>query len=200
MIASAASISVYGQRTVTGQIFDSPTGKPISGASIRQSWTGVTTMTNALGLFQLQVDSVVSFEVEYPGYGTSTIRLGESTNFRIGLTKKKPVPDSIKSKYAIYERLASFPGGMKAFNDYVEKNIRTPKEVSEGRVSGKVLVEFDIDPTGQVLPDKIRIKEGLCAACEQEAIRLIRNSPRWNPGIQMDVAVGVRMTLPIVFK
>jgi hypothetical protein len=105
-----------------------------------------------------------------------------------------------KEIYTVYEEMPSFPGGIQNFYDYVNKNMKKPTEVQNGTVSGKVIVEFVIDSLGQIPPDNIKITRSLCKSCDEEAIRLILESPKWNLGIQRDKPVNILMHLPITFK
>jgi len=91
----------------------------------------------------------------------------------------------------VYEEVPSFPGGIQSFFKYVDENIKIPGEVRNGSVSGKVQIDFVVDSLGQIPPNKIKISQGLCKLCDEEAVRLIRESPKWNPGIQRDKPVNI---------
>jgi hypothetical protein len=46
----------------------------------------------------------------------------------------------------------------------------------------------------------IKLVKGIGAGCDEEAIRVIQNSPKWNPGKQRGKPVRQKMVLPIIFK
>lgn len=188
--------SVYGQKTVLGRVVDKETGKPVKDAFITQIGTDIKTTSNSSGFFQLQIDSATSIEINADGYPMTQVGVPDVSSFRIELMKSPPA----EKTYKIYEQPPSFPGGLEEFLNYIKKNIKNPKEVRNGKISGKVEVEFVIDSTGLIPPDEVKIKKGLCMPCDEEAIRLIKGSPKWNPGIQMDKPVRVRFTFPIMFK
>ena len=200
LLSIVTTISVDGQRTVTGRLVDKETGKPIKDASITQIGTDVKTNSNALGFFQLQVDSTVIIEIVSSDYPTMQVKLPEVNSFKIELTKPAVTDKLVEEVFTVYEEPASFPGGMQSFYNYINKNIKFPKEVKNGTINGKVLVDFVIDSTGQIPPDEVKIKQGLCKPCDEEAIRLIKGSPKWNPGVQRDKPVRQRMIMPIMFK
>lgn len=200
LLSIVTTISVNGQRTVTGRLVDKETGKPIKDASITQIGTDVKTNSNALGFFQLQVDSTVIIEIVSSDYPTMQVKLPEVNSFKIELTKPAVTDKLVEEVFTVYEEPASFPGGMQSFYNYINKNIKFPKEVKNGTINGKVLVDFVIDSTGQIPPDEVKIKQGLCKPCDEEAIRLIKGSPKWNPGVQRDKPVRQRMIMPIMFK
>jgi protein TonB len=41
--------------------------------------------------------------------------------------------------------------------------------------------------------------KGIGGGCDEEAIRIVKNSPKWTPGMQVGKAVRTRMRLPINF-
>jgi protein TonB len=65
-------------------------------------------------------------------------------------------------------------------------------------VEGKVFVQFVIDKDGS--PSDITVLKGIGSGCDEEAVRVIKNMPKWTPGKQRGRPVKVRMSLPIVFK
>lgn len=200
VLSIATVTSVSGQRTVTGRIVDKETGKPVKDAQVIQLGTNFKTTSNAMGFFQLQVDSIASIEIETSDYQPIQIEIPNVSNFKVELEKTVSNPKPSEEIFYVIEEPASFPGGMQKFYSYVSKNMKTPKEVKNGTVSGKVMVEFVIDSLGQIPPDDIKVRQGLCTPCDEEAIRLIKGSPNWNPGLQRGKPVRQRMVMPIMFK
>jgi len=89
----------------------------------------------------------------------------------------------------------SFPGGMAAFLRYVQKNYRYPtRAVAEG-VKGKVILTFIVERDGSLTD--IKIIRDLQFGTGEEAVRLLKASPKWSPGIQNRREVRVAYTLPI---
>ncbi len=189
--------SVYGQRLITGRIVDKETGKPVKDAKVFLVDTDIKTSTNTLGFFQLQVDSTSSIEIEADDYQSVKIVIPNANNFRVELEKIAETTDQV---IYVVEETATFPGGLNKFFDYINRNINVPKEVKNGTVKGRVLVEFVIESTGQIPPDEVKVKEGLCKSCDEEAVRLVKESPNWNPGRQKGNPVRQRMVVPIMFK
>ena len=90
---------------------------------------------------------------------------------------------------------------MSGFYRYVSKNMVYPKELKKQKVRGKVFVEFVIDSTGAIMQDNVRAIQKLHPTLDQEAVRLVRESPKWKPGYctALSKHSPVRMILPIVF-
>ncbi len=92
---------------------------------------------------------------------------------------------------------ASFPGGMEKFYTYVINTIRMPRD--DRGINGKVYVQFVIDSTGIILSEDIRVIKSLSKSCDAEAIRLIKNSPRWIPARENGHPIRHTMVMPISF-
>jgi TonB family protein len=64
-----------------------------------------------------------------------------------------------------------YPGGKQAFQEFMSKNIKVPKEAEEAKVVGTVIVGYDITDNGVVR--NAHIIKGLGYGCDEEAIRVI---------------------------
>lgn len=98
----------------------------------------------------------------------------------------------------IVEVMPEFPGGSKAFSQYVRDNVIYPEIAKEIGVEGKVFVKFIVHSSGQI--SSMQIARGIFPLLDQEAMRLIKLMPRWNPGMQNGKAVPVYCILPVVFR
>lgn len=87
-----------------------------------------------------------------------------------------------------------FPGGSAGFSKYVQKNYRTP-EVDQD-LKGRVFVEFVVEKDGSLTD--IKVIRDLGFGTGAEAIRMLRNAPRWKPGVQNGKTIRVRYSLPIM--
>ncbi|MBX2966305.1 MAG: TonB family protein [Cyclobacteriaceae bacterium] len=79
--------SSFGQRVVTGRVVEKETGKPIKEASIILKGTKIETVVNALGFFQLQIDSVDVITIKSPDYDSVDVRIPNVNSFKIELVK-----------------------------------------------------------------------------------------------------------------
>jgi len=92
----------------------------------------------------------------------------------------------------------NFPGGMAVLYNYLNKNIVYPPSAREAGVEGKVIISFVVGKKGQI--SEVQVLKSLDPACDEEAVKLVKNMLAWIPGKQGDIPVKVKMTLPIVFK
>lgn len=87
-----------------------------------------------------------------------------------------------------------FPGGAAGFAKYVSKNYRTPEV--EQDLKGRVFVEFVVEKDGSITD--IRVARDLGFGTGAEAIRMLKNAPKWKPGVQNGKTIRVRYSLPIM--
>ncbi len=93
------------------------------------------------------------------------------------------------------EQMPEFEGN---FHSYLNHELRYPALAKENDIEGKVLVEFVVNEDGSISAS--RIVRGIGGGCDEEALRVIRNMPKWKPGKQNGRAVKVFFTLPIIFE
>jgi hypothetical protein len=199
-VFSIVYFSTFGQRVVTVKVVDAETKKPIKEAKVTIKGTEIKTVTNYLGFFQLTIDSIDQILVESEGYETGEVKVPALETFQISLTKMQDPYMPRDSVFYVVEDPASFPGGIANFYDYLMKNLKFPKDAKKNGIHGKLFVEFVVDATGAIPPAEIKVLKSLCESCDQEAIRVIAASPRWNPGKIKNIPVRQKMVLPVIFN
>ena len=112
-------------------------------------------------------------------------------------TRVEANPDVLFNSGGV-EVLPEFPGGMAAWSKFLSKNLRYPPIAQENGVSGRVTVSFVVERNGEI--SAIKVLRGIGAGCDEEAIRVIKKSPIWKPGMQNGKAVRVSYVIPIVFQ
>lgn len=96
-----------------------------------------------------------------------------------------------------WETYPEYPGGNEAMLEYIKSNRQFPQEAMDRGVAGRVIVQFTVDSTGHVC--KECVVKSIDPQLDGEAIRLIRNMPRWKPGAFRGRPWNVRYTLPVSF-
>lgn len=92
-----------------------------------------------------------------------------------------------------------FPGGIEALFKYIGENMKYPKDLETSKTEGKVIVSFVVSNTGSI--EKVKIEQASeHEAFNQEAIRVVKGMPKWNPGMKGGKKVATEMKLPFVFK
>jgi len=122
------------------------------------------------------------------------------------ISSQTPVPDSGKYMADTYkastneivtpvEGLPEFPGGYQRFLSFVNKNLDRSKSAETGRANITFVVEKD-----GTLNDIQAIGRIFNQPAVDEAIRVVKLSPKWIPGKQNGKPVKVQYTVPIVFN
>ncbi|SMO71443.1 TonB family C-terminal domain-containing protein [Solitalea koreensis] len=96
------------------------------------------------------------------------------------------------------EEFPEFPGGMKQLVKFIGKTLRYPAFARRNRIQGKVISDFVITEDGSV--SDIKVSQGIDSDLDEEALRVIRLMPKWNPGKRDGQPVRVHYTFPIMFK
>jgi hypothetical protein len=94
-----------------------------------------------------------------------------------------------------YDRLPEFPGGEKALQSFLLKNLHFTK----GMINGNVFANFHITANGSL--SNIEIVRKLSKANDAEVIRVLKMSPKWKPAILKGKAVAYpAYTIPVNFS
>lgn len=110
----------------------------------------------------------------------------------------KPQPVNSTRVYDVVEQMPSFPGGISGLRTYLNQNIRYPAEAQEICVQGRVVVSFVVEKDGHI--SDVTVLRSVDPSLDKEAIRVVRNMPRWTPGKQEGEPVRVRYNVPVSFR
>ena len=100
--------------------------------------------------------------------------------------------------FTVVESMPSFPGGEEARITYLNENIKYPQMARESGIQGRVFVTFVVERDGRVTD--VKVLRGIGGGCDEEAVRVIQNMPKWEPGKQRGKPVRVQFNMPILFK
>ena len=101
--------------------------------------------------------------------------------------------------FIIAEEMPKFQGGdLMKFRSWVQGKLKYPQIAQENGISGKVTLTFVIERDGSLT--NIQVLRTPDASLSDEAIRVLKSSPKWTPGKQRNQAVRVKYTLPIEFR
>ncbi|HEY0055567.1 MAG TPA: energy transducer TonB [Pedobacter sp.] len=91
-----------------------------------------------------------------------------------------------------------YAGGTKELARFLSTNIKYPELAKQKNVQGKVYLSFIVEKDG-TLTD-IKVKQGIGSGCEEEAIRVLKASEKWKPGMIKDSPVRTYFSVPITFQ
>jgi protein TonB len=145
----------------------------------------LTKSTKAIGAFDVENGSkdpdAIRKEVEREITGTGTKE-----------------PEEVHTIFRVAEVMPQFPGGEKEMYKFISDNLKYPVVDQEMGIQGRVTVRFVVSKTGEIT--NIELVKGISPTCDKEAMRVIKNMPKWIPGKQSGTPVQVYFTMPIVFK
>lgn len=101
--------------------------------------------------------------------------------------------------FTIVEENPEFPGGEVELFKYLGKNTKYPAIAKDAGISGIVYVQFVVMEDGSINPDMITILRGVNPVLDEEAMRVVKNMPKWKPGRQRGKPVRVYYKLPFRF-
>lgn len=110
----------------------------------------------------------------------------------------KPQPVNSNRVYDVVEQMPSFPGGISGLRTYLNQNTRYPAVAQENCVQGRVVVSFVVGKDGHI--SDVTVLRSVDPSLDKEAIRVVRNMPRWTPGKQGGEPVKVRYNVPVSFR
>ena len=110
----------------------------------------------------------------------------------------KPQPVNSTRVYDVVEQMPSFPGGISGLMTYLNQNTRYPAVAQENGVQGRVVVSFVVGKDGHI--SDVTVLRSVDPSLDKEAIRVVRNMPRWTPGKQGGEPVKVRYNVPVSFR
>ena len=100
--------------------------------------------------------------------------------------------------YRVVEVMPSYPGDMEALYKFLGQQMHYPKEALENGIEGRVVVSFVVEEDGRLTHfEAISSPSPLLS---NEAIRVLRQMPRWNPAKRMGRNVRCQYNIPVMFR
>lgn len=96
------------------------------------------------------------------------------------------------------ENAPEYQGGSRALAKYLGSALRYPAKARENRVQGKVYIGFIVEKNGSLTDFKVI--RGIGSGCDEEAIRVLKLSPPWKPGVAEGKSVRTSYILPITYQ
>jgi TonB family protein len=106
--------------------------------------------------------------------------------------------NSSSQVFTIVDSMPEFPGGQKAMNIFIIKELKYPDKAIKRKTQGKVYINFIIEVDGSISNSKVL--KGIGHGCDEEALRIISLMPKWKAGFHKGKNVRVSFNLPITFK
>lgn len=106
-----------------------------------------------------------------------------------------PVVAAAAPYHTFVEQMPAFIGDMGA---YLSSHLQYPAAARETGIGGRVLVQYVVNEDGSI--SNATVVRSIGGGCDEEALRVIKNMPKWKPGRQNGIAAKVLYTQPITFR
>lgn len=134
-----------------------------------------------------------SMRFEYIRFGVNEARENEKKADSIKMARLEKMGVVTRA-----ERMPSFPGGQRALDAFLEKNLKYSKSAIKNKRSERVNIEFVVNTDGSL--SYIGIKKSANPQLDTEAMRVVNMMPKWKPGTIQGQPVAVYYVQPIIFK
>ncbi|MDR0940480.1 MAG: energy transducer TonB [Mediterranea sp.] len=104
-------------------------------------------------------------------------------------------PDKV---FDMVEQMPTYPGGTQALYDWIAKYLKYPTIAAENGTQGRVICQFVVGFDGTIRD--VTVVRSLDPYCDKEAVRVIKEMPKWIPGKQNGKPVSVKYTIPVLFR
>ncbi len=102
-------------------------------------------------------------------------------------------------KYSLLEAKPRFQDGdASQFSHWVNENLKYPQEAVKDSLQGRVTLQFTIEKDGSVTD--VHVLRGCAPILDEEAVRVVSQSPKWTPGSINGEPVRVVFNFPVLFQ
>ncbi|MBP5641953.1 MAG: energy transducer TonB [Paludibacteraceae bacterium] len=98
----------------------------------------------------------------------------------------------------LQETMPEYPGGDEAMYEFLQQNIRYPKDYKTDDVERRTLCQVVIDKEGNITNARVLRSSGM-ESLDQEALRVIQLMPKWKPATRMGKPVLMKYMFAVRF-
>lgn len=114
-------------------------------------------------------------------------------------TNNMQTKQSDKKTFTVVEEMPEFKGGVSAMMEFLSMNMKYPQAAVKAKLQGRAVVGFVVRKDGTVSDVHITKSAGY-AVLDEEAMRVVKAMPAWEPGKQKGKPVNVKYNVPITFR
>lgn len=97
--------------------------------------------------------------------------------------------------YSIPEIAPIYPGGEKAMYDYLQASITDSMRNNAYGIEGNIYVQCVIEKDGSI--SQTKVLKGIGGGLDQEALRIVKEMPKWTPGKVNGEPIRLKYIIPI---
>lgn len=180
-----------GDNYFRGRVMDA-NNNPVPFANITNTRDNAGTYADAKGYFNfVSPDTVLDVQVKSIGFENNNVQLRNTvpTNqvimqddkkslAEVIVSNKKPNTEARSRESNVTLEEPEPADGWENYDTYLANNLKLPEEIKTKELpAGEVEISFEVNKDGE--PINIKIEKSLCAKCDEEAKRLIKEGPKW---------------------
>jgi TonB family protein len=192
-----ASLRSTALRSISGKVVSEQDGSPLPGVNVTLKGTTEGAITDANGYYTLHAtESIHSVVFSFIGFQSEEADITGKDKLDVKMKEDvSQLSEVVVTGYGTQKdenaepviRLAAPVGGRKAYDKYLDANLRYPQEALENKVKGRVVVEFNVGLDGSLT--NFSVIKSLGHGCDEEVIRLVKEGPQWKPTTEDDKPV-----------
>ena len=171
---------------ISGTVIDEDSKKPVPNVSLFSNERNIG-KTNEKGQFKL-ANSLLGNKINLtaPNFEDTEININKNSNGPLFIRPKAELifidlKRNKTWKYNPSEHSAQPTISPDDYVEYLQKNLKKPRQAIDNQIIGNVTVEFKVNKEG-ILSD-FKIIKSLGYGCDEEAIRVIKEGPSWMPKV-----------------
>ncbi|MEP1034547.1 TonB family protein [Ekhidna sp.] len=200
----AALRSASANDMVSGVVIDD-TGEPLPGVNVVIKGTTTGVITDMDGHFELPKTDNQTLIASFVGFESQEIEVGSRSYIDVTLGGATELQEVVvvgngteASNQETGYSSAQPVGGNRAYKKYLNENLIYPMAAKTNEIEGTVLLELTINLSGEI--SHVSIKKSLGYGCDQEAIRLVNEGPKWSAAEKDGIRIEDKITVRIKFK
>ncbi len=148
---------------------------------------------------QIEVTDTIEEGELPPVEDTVIIKKGEIDDTAYPVVGEIIDPEQDDKVYdAIIDVRPTFPGGDEKLMEWISQHLQYPQNAYDAHIQGRVIVRFLVKEDGSV--GNAKIVRSVFSSLDEEALRVVRTLPKFNPAILNGKAVEYWFTIPIIFR
>lgn len=218
------STSLESTRTITGKVRSEEDDEVLPGVKVIVKGTNIGAVSDIEGNYSVDVpnDAEVVLVFAYVGFTSEEIVVGDQEEINIiiepdltslseivvtgyATQKRSNITGAVSSveiddhENRAYRYDPPQPvGGNGNFKDHVKENIKYPASGLEDNIKGTVKLKFTVERNGSI--SNIEVLKSLSKDFDEEAIRLVKSGPTWEPAKENDATVAKEVKVKIRFR
>lgn len=117
----------------------------------------------------------------------------------LSTTNMQTQQSATEKTFTVVEVMPEFKGGVSAMMQFLNMNMKYPQAAVKAKQQGRAVVGFVVRKDGTVSDVHITKSAGH-AVLDEEAMRVVKSMPAWEPGKQKGKPVDVKYNVPITFR